>query len=93
VDESVLSPGDEVVVFGPSRRELRSPEPRRGPSLQLVVAAGKGSTNELLVADPSMACAGSYLWVLFAVLSLVTVAIGVAPLIEACVRLVLHGRF
>jgi hypothetical protein len=42
VDESVLSPGDEVVVFGPSRRELRSPEPRRGPSLQLVVAAGQG---------------------------------------------------
>jgi hypothetical protein len=93
VDESVLSPGDEVVVFGPSRRELRAPEPGGGPSLQLVVAAGKVSTDELLVGQPSMACAGSSHWILFTLFSLVTVLIGVHPLIEACVRLVLQGRF
>jgi hypothetical protein len=79
----VLKPGDEVIVAGHGRREVRRGiAGGRAPRWQLTFAAGRRPSRELIVAVPSTASfrgdvVGAFIGVFF-------VAISLTPFLLAC---------
>jgi hypothetical protein len=91
VREAVLKPGQEVVVFGPSRREGVSSPSGVSSVSQLVMGREDGGGGTVFIGIPPIVWGISWVLTIFAAAGLMLIAISLLPIIGACLRLVEHG--